>query len=78
MATPGGKSVPFSIVPHTSLEGVNFGFDRVVSNGIKMMTTNRAAILNDDPTELNMAIHLVGMLQRPAWRHIIKVVKRKI
>lgn len=49
------------MVPHTSLEGVNLGV-LLVAAGMVMMAINRAIILNVDPQELNVAIHLVGIL----------------
>ena len=45
---------------------------------MRMMTMNNAIILNVDPTELKLAIHLVGMLLMQPWMSMIRVVRRKI
>ena len=81
--TPGGKSVPAYIVPHTSLADVNFGRGGVcvallVAAGIKMSTMHRAIMLNVDPKLLNWAIHLVGMLLMHPWTSMMSVHSKKI
>ena len=83
METPGGKSVPSYIVPQTSLEDVNLGRggdsdSLLVAAGIIMRTIHRAMMLNVDPTLLNCAIHLVGMLLIHPWMSMISVQSRKI
>ena len=43
---------------------------------MRMMTIITTAILKLDPKELNMAIHLVGMLLMQLWTSMRKVVRR--
>ena len=42
------------------------------------MTIHSAMILNVDPKELKLAIHLVGMLLIQPWMSMISVVSKKI
>lgn len=43
-----------------------------------MSTIHNAMILNVEPTELKLAIHLVGMLLMQPWISMIKVVSKKV
>ena len=74
-ATPSGKSVMFSIVPHTLLLGVKRGLF-LVPAGMQMSTVTSASMLNVDPHELNLATHEVGMQLIPAWMIIRRTVSR--
>src|ERR1700694_1821287 len=60
MAIPSGQSVPLVMVPHTVALSVNFGL-LVVAAGTRMITTKRKMMLIVVPTELNRAIHNVGI-----------------
>jgi len=60
MAMPSGQSVPFSIVPQTVALSVNLG-TFVVAAGIRMITIMRMRMFMVVPTELNRAIHSVGI-----------------
>ena len=75
IAIPFGKSVPFSIVPQTCELGANLG-SVVVPAGMRMMTIITATMLKEEPKELNMAIHLVGMLLMQLWTSMRRVVSR--
>src|SRR5208282_142314 len=60
IAIPSGQSVPLVIVPQTVALSVNLGLF-IVAAGMRMMTTNKAAMFIQVPTELNLAIHNVGI-----------------
>lgn len=49
-----------------------------VEDGMRMITMNNAMMLNVDPTELKLAIHLVGILLMHPCIHMIRIVRRKI
>jgi len=50
----------------------------VVDAGMRMSTIHNAIILNVEPTELKLAIHLVGMLLMHPWMSMIRVVSKKV
>lgn len=80
-AIPSGQSVPFVIVPHTSLDEVNFGSPfsgRLVAAGIMMITTANAIMLNVDPKELVFASHLVGNEDMNAWMIMRKLASKNV
>src|SRR5947207_10877224 len=60
IAMPSDQSVQLVIVPQTVALSVNLGL-LVVGEGIRMITTRRTRMFKIVPTELNRAIHNVGI-----------------